>query len=87
MIDWLVNSIFRFTSLREAIFEEVHFYDAVDAALKEPSTNLTWCEEDGLWRGWTLKDNTYLFDDVGYTTMVELWTNGILRDEDEEMIQ
>jgi hypothetical protein len=27
MIDWLVNRIFRFTSLREAIFEEVHMYD------------------------------------------------------------
>jgi len=87
MIDWLVHNIFRFTSLREAIFEEVHFYDAIDAAIKEPSTNLTWCEEDGLWRGWTLKDNTYLFDDVGYTTMVELWSNGLLRDEDEEMVQ
>jgi len=81
MIDWLVNRIFRFTSLREAIFAEVHMYDALDAAMDEPITNLTW-EEGGLWYGYTYNEmhKTYLFDDIGYETMTELWDNLWARD-------
>jgi hypothetical protein len=81
MIDWLVNRIFRFTSLREAIFSEVHMYDALDAAMDEPITNLTW-EENGLWYGYTYNEmhKTYLFDDIGYETMTELWDNLWTRD-------
>lgn len=81
MIDWLVNRIFRFTSLREAIFAEVHFYDQIEATMNEPTSNLTW-EEGGLWYGYTFNEmhNLYLFDDIGYETMTELWDNLWARD-------
>jgi hypothetical protein len=81
MIDWLVNKLFWWAPLREAIFAEVHFYDQIDEAMKEPASNLTWCEDDGLWRGWTFsdEDNMYIFDDTGYASMVDLWSNSLLR--------
>jgi hypothetical protein len=81
MIDFLVNKLFWWTPLREAIFAEVHFYDEIESALKEPTTNLTW-EEGGLWYGYTFNEmhNTYLFDDIGYETMTELWDNLWTRD-------
>ena len=81
MIDWLINRIFSWDKLREALFAEVHFYDEIDKALKEPTTNLTW-EEGGKWYGWTLQEmhNIYLFDDIGYETMTELWDNLWTRD-------
>lgn len=81
MIDWLVNRIFWWTPLRNAIFAEVHMYDKIEEALKEPTTNLAW-EEGGLWYGYTLNEmhNLYLFDDVGYETITELWDNLWTRD-------
>jgi hypothetical protein len=81
MIEWLVDRIFSWNRLREAIFAEVHFYDHLDEALQEKATNLTW-EEGGLWYGWTLQEmhNIYLFDDIGYETMTELWDNLWTRD-------
>lgn len=76
MIDWLVNKLFWWAPLREAIFAEVHFYDQIDAAMKEPTNNLTW-EEGGKWYGYTLNEmhNTYLFDDIGHESMTDLWEN------------
>jgi hypothetical protein len=65
MIDRLVNLLFWWTPLRQAIFAEVHFYDQIDAARNEPTTNLTW-EEGGKWY-------IYLFDDTGHETMTDLW--------------
>jgi len=81
MIDWLVNKLFWWTPLREAIFAEVHYYDQIEAAMNEPANNLTW-EEGGLWYGYTLNEmhNLYLFDDTGYETMTELWDNLWTRD-------
>jgi hypothetical protein len=81
MIDWLVGKLFYWAPLREAIFAEVHFYDEVEKAMKEPTTNLTW-EEGGLWYGYTLNEmhNTYLFDDIGHETMTDLWDNLWTRD-------
>lgn len=81
LVDWFVNKLFYWTPLRQAIFAEVHFYDQIEAALKEPTTNLTW-EEGGKWYGYTLNEmhNIYLFDDIGYDTMTELWDNLWARD-------
>jgi hypothetical protein len=81
LVDWFVNKLFWWTPLREAIFAEVHFYDQIEAALKEPTTNLTW-EEGGKWYGYTLSEmhNIYLFDDIGHDSMVELWESLWARD-------
>lgn len=76
LVDWFINKLFYWAPLRQAIFAEVHFYDQIEAALKEPTTNLTW-EDGGLWYGYTLNEmhNIYIFDDIGYETMTELWDN------------
>lgn len=75
MIERLVHLFFRWEGLRNAIFEEVHFYDGVEESLKEPTTNLTWCEDDGLWRGWHYNEKykIYRFNDVGYENLLDLW--------------
>ena len=83
MIDWLVNKIFWWTPLRQAIFAEVHFYDQIEAAMHEPTTNLTW-EENGLWYGYTWNEmhKIYLFDDTGHDSMTDLWDDLWRRDSD-----
>ena len=50
MIDWLVNTLFRWGRLREALFAEVHFYDMINERLNEPTTSLSW-KEGELWYG------------------------------------
>jgi hypothetical protein len=74
MIDWLVNRLFWWEPLRRAIFAEVHFYDQIDAALNEPTDNLSW-EEGGLWYGYTYDSNArrYYFDDIGHESLIDLW--------------
>ncbi len=70
MINWLVNRIFRWDPLREAIFDEVRLYQSVDRSMweyeRENPTNLTWSEGDR-WYGWTYNSNAkrYYFDDIG----------------------
>jgi hypothetical protein len=74
LVDWFINRLFSNRHLRDAIFAEVHFYDQIDAALKEPTTNLTW-EEGGLWYGYTYDSNArrYYFDDIGHESLIDLW--------------
>lgn len=81
LVDWFVDKLFYWTPLRQAIFAEVHFYDQIEAALKEPTTNLTW-EEGGKWYGYTLCEmhNLYLFDDIGHDSMTDLWESLWARD-------
>ena len=88
MIDWLVNKIFRWDSLRDAIFSEVHMYDEIHKQMKEYKeegpTNLTWSEGD-TWYGWTYNSNAkrYYFDDIGNTSLMGLWEDQWLREADE----
>lgn len=87
MMDRLINMLFRWDKLREALFAEVHMYDQIDIALKEDmSTNLTW-EEGGLWYGWhfNLMHKVYLFNDIGYESMMELWQDNWQWDSDMNM--
>jgi hypothetical protein len=67
MIDWLVNTLFKWGSLREALFAEVNFYNSISRITKDPESMKTasafWDEGDG-WRGWTIEDNKYYFNDV-----------------------
>jgi hypothetical protein len=88
MIDWLVNRIFRWDSLRNAIFDEVRLCQSVDRVLweheKNGPTNLTW-SEGGIWYGWTYNSNAkrYYFDDIGNESLMGLWEDQWLREADE----
>jgi hypothetical protein len=76
MIDWLVNKLFWWAPLRNAIFAEVHMYDELDRVINEPTDNLSW-EEGGLWYGYTYDSNAgrYYFDDIGHESLIDLWEN------------
>lgn len=67
MIDWLVNKIFSIKALREAVTAEVHMYDSLGRIINDPESmkaaSAFWDEGDG-WRGWTIEDNKYYFNDV-----------------------
>jgi len=81
MIDKLVDILFRWDRLRDALFAEVHFYDAIDDAMNEPTNNLSW-NEGGLWYGYTYNEmhKTYLFDDIGHEELSDLWDSLWTRD-------
>ena len=63
----LVNWLFKWNRLREVIFAEVDFYNSISRTLKDPESMKTasafWDDGDG-WRGWTIEDNKYYFNDV-----------------------
>lgn len=69
MIDRLVNTLFRWTRLRKALFEEVHMYDYLDDLMSDPEAmkiaSSHWPDIDG-WRGWSLNEDTnrYYFNDI-----------------------
>jgi hypothetical protein len=78
MIIWLVNIIFRWDSLRKAVFDEVMFYQSIDKSIaeydREHPTNLTWAEGD-MWYGWTYNPQLkrYYFNDIGNESLMGLW--------------
>jgi len=68
MINWIVDQLFKWDSLRNAIFTEVDFYNSMTLTLQDPEAIKTatslWNEGDG-WRGWTIKENgNYSFHDI-----------------------
>jgi hypothetical protein len=85
MINWLVNRIFRWDTLRHAVFDEVMLYQSVDRSIWEHSKygpmNLTWSEGD-TWYGWTYNEsnNRYYFDDIGNTSLMGLWEDQWMRE-------
>ena len=78
MIDWLVNRIFRYTSLRQAIIEEVHMYDHLSDVFTRSDlkdiASCSWMEGD-MWYGWEYDSelNRYYFNDIGNKSLVGLW--------------
>ena len=88
MIDWLVNRIFRWHSLRKAVFEEVHMYDHLDSIMSDPermkTASSSWMEGDK-WYGWTYNTNNkrYYFDDIGNESLIGLWEDQWLKEADE----
>ena len=49
--------------------------------------NLTWADEvTGLWKAWTFspKKNRYFFDDIGSTSLMELWETQWKWEDEEE---
>jgi len=66
MMDKLVNSLFRWKRLREAIFDEVELYNEINKRLADNTPGSAyWNDGDG-WRSWTYKKerNKYYFNDV-----------------------
>ena len=58
---------------------------AVEDALIEVPTNLTWADEDaGVWKGWTYSPerNRYYFDDIGNESLTRLWADEFLSQAD-----
>ena len=78
MINFLVNKIFRWDPLRNAIFDEVMLYQSITRTMaeydREHPTNLTWSEGDR-WYGWTYNAELkrYYFDDIGNESLMGLW--------------
>ena len=66
-MDKLVQMLFKWTKLREALFTEVNFYNSISRMTKDPEAMQTastfWDEGDG-WRGWTKGENKYYFNDI-----------------------
>jgi hypothetical protein len=87
MIHWLVNRIFRWDSLRNAIFDEVHMYDHIETILNDPDgmkiASSSWMEGNA-WYGWTFNEskNRYYFDDIGNKSLVGLWEDQWPREAD-----
>lgn len=68
MIQRIIDFLFRWESLRDAIYAEVDWRNSINRTLEDPESMKTaasmWCENDG-WRGWYIKDNgNYYFHDV-----------------------
>jgi hypothetical protein len=58
---------------------------AIEDALIEVPTNLTWADEDaGVWKGWTYSPerNRYYFDDIGNESLTRLWADEFLSQAD-----
>ena len=76
MIDWLVNRLFWWTPLRNALLAEATFYNSMTTLLNDPESMKTatayWNEGDG-WRGWTIEGDKYYFNDVPEYDMLSAW--------------
>lgn len=74
MIDKIVNLLFRWKRLREALFIEVNFYNSMTRIINDPEAMKTatafWDEGDG-WRGWTIEDGKYYFNDIPSYDMID----------------
>ena len=66
MIDWLVNKIFRWDQLREAIFDEVELYKEIDRRLKDTTPGSAYWNDGNGWRSWTYsaERKKYYFNDI-----------------------
>lgn len=64
----LIDFLFRFNTLRTAIFAEVDWQNSIRRTLNDPDSmkvaSAFWNEPDG-WRGWGIKDDgSYYFHDI-----------------------
>lgn len=88
MINWLVNRIFRWDHLRDAVFDELMLYQSITKAMtqrdRENPLNLTWSEGDR-WYGWTYNrsKNRYYFNDIGNESLMGLWEDQWLQEADD----
>lgn len=76
IMDSLVNLLFRWKRLRDALMDEVHLYDIIDERLRVNTPgSLFWNEADG-WRSWTYSSerNKYYFNDIPDESLVDSMT-------------
>ena len=91
MIEWLVNRIFKWDRLRDAVFDEVHMYDHLDSIMNDEdamkTASLSWMEGD-TWYGWTHNEsnNRYYFDDIGNESLIGLWEDQWARETKESNV-
>jgi hypothetical protein len=75
MIQKLVDLIFKWDSLRKAIFAEVDWHNSITRIMEDPEdmkiATAMWCESDG-WRGWTIDDGKYYFNDIPEKSLSDL---------------
>jgi len=76
MINWIIDQLFKWESLRIAIFSEVDWYNSTTRILQDPEEMRTaralWCEVDG-WRGWAYDEdkNRYYFYDIPFKSLAD----------------
>lgn len=67
--------MFKITPLRSSILSEADWYNSVTRTLDDPESmkpvTAMWHEADG-WRGWSIKDNRYFFNDIPENSLWEL---------------
>jgi len=72
-------NIFRQFRLKKAIGqimnEHEELFKQLAEAEKQPITNLTWQDDDGLYRAWSYnkKQNRYYFNDIGDEMFLKVW--------------
>mgnify|MGYP007090088838 CR=1 FL=1 len=75
MIDFIVRMIFKWPSLRLAIFDEVNWYNSLGLIFEDPEAMKTaaafWWEPDG-WRGWQEHEGKYYFHDIPEPTIGDI---------------
>jgi hypothetical protein len=75
MIDWIIRQLFKWQPLRLAIFSEVDWYNSITRIMEDPEdmkiATAMWCESDG-WRGWTIDDGKYYFNDIPEKSLSDL---------------
>lgn len=56
-------------------------------AERGPITNLTWEDDDGLYRAWAYnkKQNRYYFNDVGDEMFLKVWEYIFQQDEEDDL--
>ena len=75
MIDWLVNKLFWWTPIREAIVSEVHMYDYISNITNDPKSMevaSSFIPDFDGWRSWSFNEDNgrYYFNDVPEENMM-----------------
>ena len=76
IMDRIVNLLFSWGRLRNALMDEVHLYDMLDERLKDTSPGSAfWNDGDG-WRSWTYsaERKKYYFNDIPNESLVGAMT-------------
>jgi hypothetical protein len=72
--------------MKKVLQDNAELFKMLAESEKEPYNNLTWLDDDGLYRAWTFnKDkNRYYFDDVGDESFMEVWGNIFMQEKSQE---
>ncbi len=84
----IIDFLFKWDRLRDAIFNEVDWQNSIIRTLDDPESMKTvsamWCEEDG-WHGWTVKDDgTYYFHDIPEKNFGDAFDIIVLKEIDKQ---